>query len=105
MFRNIYIESYKNAIQQSNSLEMMLLHANYIHSLMGCILQDIEFMIASSLMTKKEETDKLSMKAIDSRPSSIVERPQDLGLKINEAAYVPTKIVKADFDLYNKLNN
>lgn len=41
MFRNIYIEAYKNAIQQSSTLEMMLIHVNHIYAGLGCIIQDI----------------------------------------------------------------
>lgn len=41
MFRNIYIEAYKNAIQQNSSLEFILIHANHIYAGLGCIMQDI----------------------------------------------------------------
>ena len=65
MFRNIYIEAYKNAIKETSTLEMMMCHANHLYSAMGCILQDIEFMVANMITQVPKATnsqrDRMSM--------------------------------------------
>ena len=71
MFRNIYIEAYKNSIQKNSTLEMMLIHANNIYAGLGCILQDIEFMVGNVLThlnnnnplpkPKQEPKERISM--------------------------------------------
>ena len=53
MFRNIYIEAYKNVIRENSNLEVMMCHVNHLYSAMGCILQDIEFMVANMLTSKQ----------------------------------------------------
>lgn len=36
-------------MQQDSTLEVMLVHVNQVYALMGCLLQDIEFMVGNTL--------------------------------------------------------
>ena len=51
MFRNIYLESYKNSIQSNHTLENLLTHFNHAYSALGSILSDLEFAIGKLLST------------------------------------------------------
>lgn len=57
MFRNSYIENYKNSIQENSTVEMMLCHVNHIYAALGCVIQDIEFMVGN-MLTQEEKIKK-----------------------------------------------
>jgi hypothetical protein len=41
MYRNIYVEAYKNSLKNQNNLETMLCHVHHIYSALGCVIQDV----------------------------------------------------------------
>lgn len=53
MFRNIYVESYKKALRNESTIESMLVHVHHIYSALGCVIQDIEFMVGNMISQDK----------------------------------------------------
>ena len=49
MYRNTYLELYKNASSNDCSLTLMFAHFTQIYNTLGCVLQDLEFQIGKVL--------------------------------------------------------
>ena len=55
MYRNMYVEAYKNSIHNEMNIEVMLCHVHHIYAALGCVIQDIEFMVGNILAGKEEK--------------------------------------------------
>lgn len=49
MFRNIYLEAYKSAFYSDTRLEVLMCHLANIYATLGCIVQDMEYMVGKVL--------------------------------------------------------
>lgn len=96
MFRNIYIEAYKNVIRDNSSLEVMMCHANHLYSAMGCILQDIEFMVANMIQSKNKQGDRQRF--------SLNDKVEPLA--VPKVEFLPSSSIKYDYAIpdYSRSN-
>ncbi len=44
MFRNPYLETYKNAVYSDSRLEIIMAHMGQLYKALGCVMQDMEYL-------------------------------------------------------------
>jgi hypothetical protein len=67
MFRNSYLETYKNAVLQNKEADFLFVHLSQIYATLGSVISDLEFhfslIIAKSQNNQKDTSQRNSAKS------------------------------------------
>jgi hypothetical protein len=58
MFRNTYLEAYKNSTLDRQDIQYLLGHFTHLYATLGCVLQDLEFQIGKIVTTNSYQQAK-----------------------------------------------